>query len=228
MHARCRSCPIAVEDDNAKQLVSMGGAAVLGAGAAYAAVQAKKRRESAAVVELYNCIVDLEEPAQLTEDVVAAVGNKYGIDMYKDELDGLCRIYGQYLEALIPIGSKQLRGDEALNIRAFKDALRLSDEDAAACHVDVARRLYRGAFETKDRFAQDEQKKGFSRLVYVSQAVFGDTAAYLLSWRSHFPLTEAQLYVARRDCAKAIFKIRFDAMGGGLKADRWGWRPACS
>lgn len=99
------------------------------------------------------------------------------------------------------------RGDEAPNLIAFKDALGLNDEEAAMCHVDVARRLYRLGAETRDRDQQFEQKKGFQRLVYVSQAVFGDVAAYLLSWRSHFALTEAQLYVARRDNAKVCLAI---------------------
>ena len=35
------------------------------------------------------------------------------------------------------------RGDEADRVRMLKDALGLSDEDAAPAHIDVARRLYR-------------------------------------------------------------------------------------
>lgn len=45
--------------------------------------------------------------------VTVQVGNKYGINMHKDELDGLKRIYGQFLEACIPLGDNQLKGDEA-------------------------------------------------------------------------------------------------------------------
>ena len=64
--------------------------------------------------------------------------------------------------------------------------------------------------------------QAFQRLVYVSQLIFGDQkAAFLLPWRQHFTLTEAQLFVARRDNAKAIFKAKFEAQGGDLKADRW-------
>ncbi len=39
----------------------------------------------------------------------AQVGSEFGIDMHKDDLDGLTKIYGQYLEALIPSGDQQLR-----------------------------------------------------------------------------------------------------------------------
>jgi hypothetical protein len=35
------------------------------------------------------------------------------------------------------------RGDEAPKIQAFREALGLSDEDAAPVHVEVARRLFR-------------------------------------------------------------------------------------
>ncbi len=41
----------------------------------------------------------------------------------------------------------------------LKEALGLSDEDAAPAHIDVARRLYRQGFETKDRQQQFEQRK---------------------------------------------------------------------
>ena len=64
--------------------------------------------------------------------------------------------------------------------------------------------------------------QAFQRLIYVSQVVFGDQkAAFLLPWRKHFPITEAQIFVARRDNAKTIFKALFEAAGGDLKADRW-------
>ncbi len=58
--------------------------------------------------------------------------------------------------------------------------------------------------------------------MYVSALVFGDQkAAFLLPWRRHFNLTDAQLFVARRDNAKAIFKIHLESKGGDLPADRY-------
>ena len=197
-------------------------AALLGAGCAFAGFQAKKKRDGAAIVDLYNTIVDLPDPSELTEATVAAVGSKYGVNMQRDQLDGLQKIYGQFLESVIPTGETQLKGDEAERVKVLKEALGLVDEDAAPAHIDVARRLYRQGFETKDRQQQFEQRKAFQRLVYVSQLVFGDQkAAFLLPWRRHFTLTEAQLFVARRDNAKAIFKAQFEKdLGGDLQADR--------
>ena len=92
-----------------KDVIAIGAAAVLGAGAVAAGIQAKKKRDSAAVVDLYNTIVELPEPSNLTEQAVNSVGSKYGISLQKDEADGLQRIYGQYLESLIPTGEIQLR-----------------------------------------------------------------------------------------------------------------------
>lgn len=208
-------------DRESKDVTSYGVAALAGAGAVYAGYQAKKKRDSAAVVELYNAIVELPDPSALTDADVLAVGNKYGISMRKDALERMQKIYETYLESLIPSGDTQLRGDEADKARGFKEALGLTDEEAAPAHIEVAKRMYRGGFETKNRQQQYEQRKAFQRLIYVSQLVFGDQkAAFLLPWRKNFNLTEAQIFVARRDNAKTIFKSLFEVEGGDLKADR--------
>ena len=99
---------LAVEPET-KDVTSIGAAAVFGAGAAFASLQAKKKRASASVVDLYNTIVDLPDPSHLSPDDVAAVGAKYGVTMQKDELEGLQKIYGQFLEAVIPSGETQLK-----------------------------------------------------------------------------------------------------------------------
>jgi hypothetical protein len=51
--------------------------------------------------------------------------------------------------------------------------------------------------------------------------VFGDQkSAFLLPWRRVFNLTDAQLFVARRDNARAIFAGHLAARGGELPAER--------
>lgn len=184
-------------------------------------MQAKKKRDSAAVVDLYNTLVDFEDASEATQETVKRVGDKYGINMKSNELEGLKKIYGQYLETIIPPADQELRGDEVAKIRAFKDALGLSDEDIAPVHIDVGRRLSRSGFETKDRQGQFEQRKAFQRLIYVSQLLFGDQkAAFLLPWRRVFNLNDSQLFVARRDNARALFVQFIKANGGELAADR--------
>lgn len=59
----------------------------------------------------------------------------------------------------------------------------------------------------------------------MSQVVFGDQkAAFLLPWRRTFNLNDAQIFVARRDNARAIFRQFMEAKGGMLPADRCGWK----
>jgi len=146
-------------------------------------MQAKKKRDTAAVVELYNAVVELPDPSELTPQVVEEVGSKYGMRVQasggrwawlaaarrakagappaasptrraaqcgwphgcqglhspavslttavllhealgpqldgrypkhprlpqRDDLEGVRRIYGQYLETLIPSGDIQLK-----------------------------------------------------------------------------------------------------------------------
>lgn len=71
--------------------------------------QAKHIRDRAAVVDLFNLLVALDEPSDLTPDDVKAVGDKYGINMQRDQIMGLQQIFGQYLENIIPAGDTQLR-----------------------------------------------------------------------------------------------------------------------
>lgn len=163
----------------------------------------------------------MDDPTELTPENVAEVGRKYGINLLKDKLDGIKAIYGQFLQSTIPPGKGQLDGTEASRVRAFKESLSLTDEDAAEVHIEVGRRLMRDGFETKSRYAQEEQRRTFYRLIYVSALVFGDAkAAFLLPWKRVFELNDAQMFVARRDNAKVIFRAFLDAQcGGELTAD---------
>jgi hypothetical protein len=71
--------------------------------------QAKKVRDRAAVVDLFNLLVYMDEPSALTPDDVSAVGAKYGVNMRRDQLEGLVQIFGQYLEGVVPKGDAPLR-----------------------------------------------------------------------------------------------------------------------
>eukprot|EP00798_Chlamydomonas_sp_ICE-L_P030469 gene30469-35480_t len=213
-----KSMPV---DTDTKDIAAYGTAALLAAGAAAVAVQAKKIRDSATIVDLYNQIVDLGDPTTLTSDIVAGVGSKYGINLQKEELDGLQRVYGEYLSCVIPKGDTQLMGDEPEKLIAFMTALGLTDEQAAPMHLEIGAKFYRDGFESKSRTLQNLNRRAFQRLVYVSSIMFGDQRASVLTpWGQNFKLTDAQLFVARRDNAKAIFKSQLEARGLGFPADR--------
>lgn len=59
-----------------RPLAGYAAAVVTGAAAAYAAVQAKKKRDSGAVVDLYNTLAEMEDPNELTPAEVERVGSK--------------------------------------------------------------------------------------------------------------------------------------------------------
>lgn len=83
-----------------------------------------------------------------------------------------------------PLAGGFCRGDEAEKIRAFKDALGLSDEDATPVHIDVGRRIMRSRFEASSRTGSSEQFKALQKLIYVSELVFGvQKVMYLYSSR---------------------------------------------
>jgi hypothetical protein len=50
----------------------------------------------------------LDDPTELQPDDVAAIGSRYGINMHKNQLEGLQKVYGQYLETIIPVADAQL------------------------------------------------------------------------------------------------------------------------
>lgn len=60
-----------------------------------------------AIVDLYNGLVDMEDPSELTAADVKSVGDRFGINMQRDQLDGLKKIYGQFLENIIPTGGQR-------------------------------------------------------------------------------------------------------------------------
>lgn len=108
-HDICHAACIATVAPQQKPIATAVIAAVAGAVALYGGMLAKKKRDDAAVIDLYNNLVLMEDPSTLTAEDVKRVGNKYGINLHRDELDGLQKIYGQYLENIIPRGDQQLR-----------------------------------------------------------------------------------------------------------------------
>ena len=75
------------------------------------------------------------------------------------------------LDHYVSVGLR--RGDEADKVRAFKDALGLTDEDAAPTHIDVGRRIMRSRFEASTRAGNSDSFRALQKLIYVSDLVFG-------------------------------------------------------
>ncbi|PSC73353.1 chloroplastic isoform X2 [Micractinium conductrix] len=211
----------ALAPEGVKQAAKYGGAVVGAALGAFLTTQLKAKRESAAIIELANLLVSLSDPTSLQREQVAAIESKYGINLTVACPEDIKAIYGTFVEAAIPAGDAPLAGREAALIQSFKAALGLSDTDAAPAHIEVGRRILRGRLEASTRGEDAEARKTFQKLIYVSNQVFGDRqAAFLLPWARVFGLTDAQVYVAKRDGAKTLFKQYLDAQGGQLQADK--------
>ncbi|KAI8112260.1 hypothetical protein M9434_003584 [Picochlorum sp. BPE23] len=207
-----------IAPESMKTLGKTVGGLVGAALGGYVAMQLKERRESAAIIELSNVLVEMNNPSLLTREMVAAVEAKYGIELCVSCLEEMKSLYGTFIEAVIPPGAANLSGNEHLLIQNFKQALGLTDEDAAPVHIDVGRRVLRGRLEAGSRGEDFEARKTFQKLIYVSSLVFGERkAAFLLPWTRVFGLTDAQVQVARRDNAKKLFENQLNTIG--LKSD---------
>ncbi|KAL4860244.1 hypothetical protein ACK3TF_000429 [Chlorella vulgaris] len=207
--------------EGTRQAAKLAAAAAGVAVGTFLTFKLKATRQSAAIIELANLLVSLGDPTALTREQVAAIESKYGTSLaasYPEELKGM---YGAFVEAVVPTGDAPVTGVEPGLIQGFKAALGLSDVDAAPAHIEVGRRFLRGRMEAGNREEDAEARKNFQKLIYISNLVFGDRqAAFLLPWARVFGLSEAQLYVAKRDNAKGIFKQYLDSQGGQLQADK--------
>ena len=212
------SAVAAVAPEGVKSFGKVFGGMIGAAVGGFVALQLKQKRESAAIIELSNILVEMGDPTALTREVVAGVEAKYGIQLCVSCLEEMKSLYGTFVEAAIPAGAAPLSGSEQVLIQNFKNALGLTDEEAAPVHIDVGRRVLRGRLESSSRGEDFEARKTFQKLIYVSSLVFGERkAAFLLPWSRVFGLTDAQVQVARKDNAVKLFEARIATTG--LTAD---------
>jgi hypothetical protein len=167
--------------------------------------------------------VEAEDPGSLSAADVDAISARTGVNLRTRLAAELRSCYDAFLESSIPPGATPLTGEESGRIRSFRDALGLTDEDAAPVHIDVGRRFMRARFEASSRAGDAAGRAALAKLIYVSSLVYGEQkAAFLLPWRRVFDLSDAQLYVAKRDCARGLVRrwvAEKGSAGGGLVAD---------
>lgn len=64
--------------------------------------------------------------------------------------------------------------------------------------------------------------QALNKLIYVSGLLFGERQeAFMLPWKRVCNYTDATLYVAKRDQAKALFKDHIESYGEGLPVVTW-------
>eukprot|EP00271_Cylindrocystis_brebissonii_P002637 TRINITY_DN13403_c0_g1_i1.p1 TRINITY_DN13403_c0_g1~~TRINITY_DN13403_c0_g1_i1.p1 ORF type:complete len:1135 (-),score=312.95 TRINITY_DN13403_c0_g1_i1:1036-4398(-) len=193
------------------------GAVLLGALGAAAARALDASRKEIAAKELHNLVVRIGNPETLRREQVEAIAAKYGVTLEEPRfIDELKDVYGRYLEAIIPQGATDsLGGHEVEAIKRFKGVLGLDDDDAAAMHMEVGRRIQRQRLETgsSDRETNMADRKVFQRLVYVSNLVFGPKAKFLLPWKRAFKLTDAQVDVSVDVMSRQLLQAQLDLAG---------------
>ncbi|GJP47634.1 hypothetical protein CLOM_g6814 [Closterium sp. NIES-68] len=189
----------------------------LGAGAAHVVNSASKE---VAAADLHNSLVRLSDPLQLRRGEAAEIANKYGVSLederYRAEMKDL---YEKFVSSVIPPGNEPLRGDESDLIIRFKASMGLEDEDAAAAHIEVGRRIFRQRLETGDKEAAFEERQSFQKLVYVSNLVFGDKSKFLLPWKRIFKVSDAQVDIAVRNNSQSLLQAQLDATKGEFTVD---------
>ncbi|CAI5464387.1 unnamed protein product [Closterium sp. Yama58-4] len=198
----------------------VAGAVVLGALGAGAAHVVNSASKEVAAADLHNTLVRLSDPLQLRRGEAADIANKYGVSLederYRAEMKDL---YEKFVSSVIPPGNEPLRGDESDLISRFKASMGIEDEDAAAAHIEVGRRIFRQRLETGDKEAAFEERQAFQKLVYVSNLVFGEKSKFLLPWKRIFKVSDAQVDIAVRNNSQALLQAQLDATKGDFTVE---------
>ena len=189
-----------------------------GAGAAagvYGYKKAEEERKAGASVAVHNVLASLPHADALLPEQMAAVAEQYGVSLSEDFPEVLKMEYNRFVSSVLPDGDQALKGDEADRIVAFKAALGITDEDAAAVHLEVGRRIFRQRLEVSGRDGATEERRAFQKLVFVSTLVFGERKSrFLLPWKRVFDFSEAQVKVACDNNAGALYDSRVRAAVG--------------
>ncbi|QDZ24024.1 chloroplast envelope inner membrane translocon protein TIC110 [Chloropicon primus] len=200
-----------------KPIASVAGAAVLGGAGALGVKKLQEKTMDAAAAELHNiCAAAGDDPATgLNAGAIRELAPRYGLSNLSDQLGlEMKRIYEAYLASVIPSSDEPLRGDEPSKISAFKDALGIDDAAAAECHLELGNRFKRQRLESGSKEGGLQELRGFQKLVFVSEQVFGEKKAkFLLPWKRVFNLTDAQLNLAKRDNASSLYDAKLAGAG---------------
>ncbi|KAK9806692.1 hypothetical protein WJX73_008929 [Symbiochloris irregularis] len=204
----------------APQIARLAGAAAA-AFAAFLGIKAVwAQRIEGAGIAFKNMLAARSDPSTFSKADLDSIGTQWGLDPSKALVDDLKQAYDSYIEWVMPKPDGELNGTEADRIRAFKDALQLSDEDAAPVHLDVGRRILRLRYEAGGGKSDIQQRKALQKLIYVSSLVFGERkAAFLLPWKRACDLAEATVAKAISDNASALLRQELSKRGEVLQAD---------
>ena len=79
------------------------GAAVASGAALFGVKKLKEKRESAAVLALYQTLASHPDLASLTPEEIRGVGEKYSVDLVKGRVAEMKAVYDTFVESVIPV-----------------------------------------------------------------------------------------------------------------------------
>jgi hypothetical protein len=126
------------------------------------------------------------------------ISRKFGKDLKS--------IYDKYLSNLL-LSDEKFLGPTISSIKNFKETIGISDEDASLVHIAVGKRINHTRSESENQNEVVDAGRTFNKIIYITTQVFGERKSYyLVDWKRHFNLTNAQIFIAKRDFASKIFK----------------------
>merc|ERR1712216_152556 len=186
------------------RLVSAGMAGTVGVATTFAL---KERRDNSALSKVKAKISSMEDPSKIDPEYMQYVSNEFGVNIPVKFNEQLRSIYDSYVSNILPM-DKLLTGDEVDSIKRFKKSLGIRDEDAADVHIEIGRRINRLKSEAGCKTNTAKATKLLHRFIYVSTQVFGDLA-FLLHWKRHLGISDAQMFIAKKLCDSIIQRQAF-------------------
>jgi len=183
----------------------ISGTSTVSALSAATLVTVKVNEEKKVAAKLEEVFVESKN-WQIKRQLVRIFSIDVGIDVPRKFREQIQIIYDKYLSSLISDDSK-FSETQIDSIKIFKDSLGISDEDAAQVHNSIGQKIDRIRAESGSRKEAAETTRNLHKLIYMTAQIFGERKSYfLLDWKRHLNITNAQIFVAKRDFATKILK----------------------
>jgi hypothetical protein len=177
------------------------GTSTLGAVTATALIGLKVYREKQ-MAKTLKSILSTKHHQYTAKNLSISLGVNISRKFGKD----LKSIYDKYLSNLL-LSDEKFLGPTISSIKNFKETIGISDEDASLVHIAVGKRINHTRSESENRNEVVDAGRTFNKIIYITTQVFGERKSYyLVDWKRHFNLTNAQIFIAKRDFASKIFK----------------------
>ncbi|KAJ4837864.1 hypothetical protein Tsubulata_019747 [Turnera subulata] len=205
--------------------VGVAGAAAMGVAGGAMVYAMNGCAPEVAAASLHNYVAGCDDPLMVRKEEIQNILTRYGVSKEDYAFNAeLCDLYRRFVASVLPPGSEDLKGNEVEMITEFKNALGIEDEDAAAMHIEVGKRISRQRIETGDyddnKAEQRRVVQAFQKLIFVSNLVFGDASTFLLPWKRVFKITDSVVEISVRDNAQRLYASNLNSIGEDIGAEQ--------